>query len=42
MDKVDFVLSPSAAYNVDVLHSRSAEIMAANKYVSFTLLNALA
>jgi len=27
---VDFVLSPSAAYNVDVVHSRSAEIMAAN------------
>ncbi|KAI5124183.1 hypothetical protein M0805_000988 [Coniferiporia weirii] len=26
---VDFVLSPSAAYSVDVLHSRSAEIMAA-------------
>jgi len=27
---VDFVLSPSAAYNVDILHSRSAEVMAAN------------
>jgi len=27
---VDFVLSPSAAYIVDVMHSQSAEIMAAN------------
>ncbi|THH13705.1 hypothetical protein EW146_g6541 [Bondarzewia mesenterica] len=27
---VDFVLSPSAAYNVDIIHSRSAEAMAAN------------
>ncbi|CAA7262068.1 unnamed protein product [Cyclocybe aegerita] len=27
---VDFVLSPSAAYVVDVMHSRSAEAMAAN------------
>ncbi|ETW85087.1 major facilitator superfamily [Heterobasidion irregulare TC 32-1] len=27
---VDLVLSPSAAYNVDIMHSRSAEIMAAN------------
>lgn len=27
---VDYVLSPSAAYNVDILHSRSAEVMAAN------------
>ncbi|THH09617.1 hypothetical protein EW145_g1879 [Phellinidium pouzarii] len=26
---VDFVLSPSASYSVDILHSRSAEIMAA-------------
>ncbi len=33
-DQVDFVLSPSAAYNVDVVHSRSAEIMAANKFVT--------
>ncbi|KAL4256670.1 MFS transporter superfamily protein [Pleurotus pulmonarius] len=27
---VDLVLSPSAAYNVDVVHTRSAEVMAAN------------
>ena len=27
---VDFVLSPSAAYNVDILHDRSAEVTAAN------------
>ncbi|EIW85701.1 MFS general substrate transporter [Coniophora puteana RWD-64-598 SS2] len=27
---VDFVLSPSAAYGVDLIHSRSAEIIAAN------------
>ncbi|TDL18887.1 MFS general substrate transporter [Rickenella mellea] len=27
---VDYVLTPSAAYNTDVLHSRSAEVMAAN------------
>ncbi|KAF9009718.1 major facilitator superfamily domain-containing protein [Cyathus striatus] len=27
---VDIVLSPSAAYNVDLMHSRSAEAMAAN------------
>ncbi|KAJ3532387.1 hypothetical protein NM688_g7431 [Phlebia brevispora] len=27
---VDFVLSPSAAYNVDILHDRSAEVSAAN------------
>jgi len=26
---VDFVFSPSAAYNIDILHSRSAEVMAA-------------
>jgi MFS family permease len=29
--QVDVVLSPCAAYIVDVMHSRSAEIMAANK-----------
>ncbi|RXW14964.1 hypothetical protein EST38_g10893 [Candolleomyces aberdarensis] len=28
---VDLVLSPCAAYIVDVMHARSAEIMAANK-----------
>ena len=28
---VDLVLSPSAAYGVDIFHSRSAESMAANK-----------
>jgi hypothetical protein len=28
---VDFVLSPSAAYAVDILRDRSAESMAANK-----------
>ncbi|KAL4256671.1 MFS transporter superfamily protein [Pleurotus pulmonarius] len=27
---VDLVLSPSSAYNVDVVHTRSAEVMAAN------------
>ncbi|KAJ8701074.1 hypothetical protein PTI98_004037 [Pleurotus ostreatus] len=27
---VDLVLSPSAAYNVDIVHMRSAEVMAAN------------
>lgn len=32
-EQVDFVLSPSAAYNVDIMHSKSAEIMAANKCV---------
>ncbi|KAF4607763.1 hypothetical protein EYR40_000098 [Pleurotus pulmonarius] len=30
---VDLVLSPSAAYNVDVVHTRSAEVMAANRRV---------
>jgi hypothetical protein len=30
---VDFVLSPMAAYVVDLLHNRSAEAMAANKCV---------
>lgn len=34
---VDFVLSPSAAYIVDLLHNRSAEAMAANKCVQFRL-----
>jgi hypothetical protein len=29
--QVDFVLSPSAAYFVDLMHARSAEAMAANK-----------
>lgn len=29
--KVDMVLSPIASYNVDILHSRSAEITAAHK-----------
>ncbi len=31
---VDLVLSPSAAYGVDILHERSAESMAANKSVN--------
>lgn len=30
MCKVDFVLSPSASYAVDVMHTRSAESTAAN------------
>ncbi|KAF4607766.1 hypothetical protein EYR40_000101 [Pleurotus pulmonarius] len=30
---VDLVLSPSSAYNVDVVHTRSAEVMAANRRV---------
>lgn len=31
--QVDIVLSPSAAYSVDILLSRSAEVMACSKYV---------
>lgn len=42
--QVDFVLSPMAAYIVDLLHSRSAEAMAAGKYVlnpSLLLINSV-
>lgn len=38
-DQVDFVLGPSAAYNVDIMHSKSAEIMAANKSVITVIQN---
>ncbi|KAF8162623.1 MFS general substrate transporter [Crassisporium funariophilum] len=38
---VDLVLSPAAAYFVDLLHSKSAEAMAANRQVSFLLVNKL-
>lgn len=31
--QVDMVLSPGGAYQVDVLHAQSAEIMAASRYV---------
>lgn len=34
--QVDMVLSPSAAYGVDIMHSRSAEMLAANKLVSLS------
>lgn len=33
---VDLVLSPCASYGVDVLHSRSAEVMAANTYADIS------
>ncbi|KAF5318031.1 hypothetical protein D9619_012108 [Psilocybe cf. subviscida] len=36
---VDFVLSPSAAYIVDLLHNRSAEAMAANNAVRAILMS---
>ncbi|KAH8119918.1 MFS general substrate transporter [Phellopilus nigrolimitatus] len=38
---VDFVLSPAAAYSVDILHSRSTEIMAANNGLRGILLAAV-
>lgn len=37
VSQVDFVLSPAAAYNVDILHSRSAEVSAANMYALLPL-----
>ena len=39
--QVDFVLSPAAAYIVDILHSRSAEASAATMCVSHFLSSAL-
>ncbi|KAF4603029.1 hypothetical protein EYR38_003434 [Pleurotus pulmonarius] len=38
---VDMVLCPSAAYNVDVVHTRSAEIMAANNGARALLISLL-
>ncbi|KAF9495232.1 MFS general substrate transporter [Pleurotus eryngii] len=38
---VDLVLSPSAAYNVDVVHKRSAEVMAANNGARALLISLL-
>jgi hypothetical protein len=34
---VDLVLTPIGAYNVDIMHSRSAEVMAATTYVDVYL-----
>ena len=34
--QLDFVLAPSAGYNVDVLHSQSAEVTAANMWVFYS------
>ncbi|KAF8880862.1 major facilitator superfamily domain-containing protein [Infundibulicybe gibba] len=36
---VDIVLSPSAAYMVDIMHSRSAEVMAADSGLRFFLMS---